>query len=149
MAVKQISVQEAHALQQEGCTYVDVRSTEEFERGHPAGAVHVPLLDRDEDTGQFAPNPDFMRVMKAAFAPDTKLLIGCQAGGRSLRAAQMLSSFGFDDVSNVRGGFGGAHDPMSGRVVDAGWEELGLPVDSGRPPGRCYSDLVARADTDQ
>ena len=75
------------------------------------------------------PNPDFVRVMKAVFAPDTPLLVGCQVGGRAVRAAQVLESFGFTNVSVVRGGFGGARDPM-GRIVDPGWADSGLPVGS-------------------
>jgi rhodanese-related sulfurtransferase len=58
--------------------------------GHPAGAVNVPLIDRDPRTGHMHPNPDFVTVMQANFPPETKLLIGCQVGGRSMRASQML-----------------------------------------------------------
>lgn len=141
---KQASVTEAHQLQDQGVAYVDVRSRAEYEAGHPAGAVNVPLLDRDPATMQMAPNPDFVRVMQATFKPDAPLLIGCQVGGRSMRAAQMLESFGFSDVTNVRGGFGGMRDPM-GRVLDAGWADSGLPVEQGAPEGRRYEDLAARA----
>ena len=143
---KHVSVTEAHALQQEGYTYVDVRSTPEFAQGHPAAAVHIPLADVDPDSGQMQPNPDFIRVMQATFAPDAKLLIGCQVGGRSMRAAQMLEAFGFSDVSNVRGGFGGARDPM-GRVVDPGWVSSGLPVEEEATPGASYEALLDRADS--
>lgn len=144
MSVKHVSVTEAQALQQQGGTYIDVRSSREYDQGHPAGAVNVPLLDIDEQTGQMAPNPDFVRVMQANFTPDTKLLIGCQVGGRSQRAAQVLDSFGFTDVTNVRGGFGGARDRLTGRVVDEGWAEAGLPIETESPPGRAYSDLFAK-----
>lgn len=144
--VKQASVSEAREQQQQGKVYVDVRSSDEFAMGHPEGAYNVPLLDRDPDTGQIAPNPDFVRVMQAAFPPDTGLLIGCQVGGRSSRAAQMLASFGFSDVTNVRGGFAGMRDQMSGRVVDPGWHESGLPVETGQPDDRSWDALVAKAD---
>lgn len=143
---KHVSVTEAHHLQSEGHHYVDVRSTVEFASGHPDGAVNVPLLEPDESTGQMQANPDFIRVMQASFGTDAKLLVGCQMGGRSMRAAQMLEAFGFDDVTNVRGGFGGARDPMNGRVIDAGWVESELPVQSGEPAGRRYQDLLAKAD---
>ncbi len=143
--VKQVSVSEAHALQQSGSAYVDVRSTGEFADGHPAGAVNVPIFEPDEDTGQMTPNTDFIRVMQASFAPDAPLLIGCQVGGRAVRAAQALASFGFTDVSVVRGGFGGARDAM-GRVVDPGWAEAGLPVTTGATAGEAYRDLLAKAD---
>lgn len=145
--VKQVSVTEARALQEQGHVYVDVRSSEEFAYGHPEGAFNVPLLERDPETGQMAPNPDFVRVMQAAFPPDTKLLIGCQVGGRSARAAQMLASFGYADVANVRGGFAGMRDQMSGRVIDPGWHESGLPVGDGQPADRHYGALVEKADS--
>ena len=144
---KHVSVSEARDLQQHGGTYVDVRSRAEFEAGHAADAVTVPLLDRDSQTGQVMPNTDFVRVMQATFAPDAKLLIGCQVGGRSMRAAQILESFGFNDVSNVKGGFSGMRDPM-GRSIEPGWEESGLPVETGAPEGRRYEDVAAKAGVD-
>ena len=146
--VKHVSVSEAHQLQQNGSVYVDVRSQAEFEQGHAMGAVNVPLVDRDPGSGQMMANPDFVRVMQANFAPDSRLLIGCQVGGRSMRASQMLAAFGFTDVSNVRGGYAGMRDPM-GRSVDPGWAETGLPVETGAPEGRRYTDLAAKAGIDE
>jgi rhodanese-related sulfurtransferase len=143
--VKQVTVVEAHELQGQGHVYVDVRSSREFESGHPAGAFNIPMLEPDESTGQLQPNPDFVRVMQASFPNDAKLLLGCQMGGRSQRAAQILQAFGFEDVANVRGGFDGARDPMSGRV-DSGWAESGLPVEDGHPPDRSYQSLLEKAD---
>ena len=145
---KHASVTEAHAQQQQGSTYVDVRSQAEFEQGHAAGAVNVPLMDRDSASGQMTPNPDFVRVMQANFAPDAKLLIGCQVGGRSMRASQMLEAFGFSDVTNVKGGYGGMRDP-SGRVVDPGWAESGLPVEQGAPEGQRYAEFARKAGADE
>jgi rhodanese-related sulfurtransferase len=147
--MKTVSVTEARALQEQGYTYVDVRSTPEFAAGHPAGAVNVPIIEPDEDTGQMQPNPDFLRVMQANFPADAKLLVGCQVGGRSGRAAQILGATGFTDVANVRGGFSGAHDRMSGRVIDSGWLDENLPVEDGDPAGRSYRDLLAKADDAQ
>jgi hypothetical protein len=94
-----------------------------------------------------APNLDFVRVMQATFTPDTRLLVGCMVGGRSMRAVQMLEAFGFEDVTNVRGGYGGSRDPL-GRVLDPGWAESDLPVEEGAPTGRGFRDLLARADAD-
>jgi rhodanese-related sulfurtransferase len=140
---KHVSVTEAHALANDGATYVDVRSTREFAQGHPAGAFNVPLLEPDERTGQMQSNPDFVHVMKANFPADTPLLVGCQAGGRSMRATQVLEAFGFTDVANVRGGFGGGHD---GGRVDPGWAASGLPVETAARAGRSFVDLAAKAD---
>jgi rhodanese-related sulfurtransferase len=144
---KQTSVTDAKKLQESGYTYVDVRSSAEFANGHPEGAVNVPLMERD-DFGQMMPNPDFVRVMRANFPSDAKILVGCQVGGRSSRAAQMLESFGYTDVTNVRGGFGGMKDP-SGRTIDPGWAESNLPIERDQPAGRSYRDLAAKADSAQ
>lgn len=133
MAVKHVTVREAHQKQTEGYVYVDVRSVPEFQAGHPAGAVNVPLLHFDERTRQMVPNREFVAVMRANFPPDSRLLIGCQVGGRSVQAAQMLAGSGFSDVSNVLGGFGGARDPMTGTLRDEGWTQAGLPVESDAP----------------
>jgi rhodanese-related sulfurtransferase len=143
--MKTVTAAEAYALQQKGHTYVDIRSSAEFENGHPAGALNIPLIEQDEESGQMLPNPDFVRVMQANFAPDAKLLVGCQSGVRSARAAQILATFGFADVSNVIGGFGGARDPMTGRVADPGWAGSGLPVETITPSGHGYQDLAAKA----
>ena len=143
MSVKNVTVREAHQKQADGYTYVDVRSIPEFNQGHPAGAVNVPLLHRDERTGQMSPNQDFVPVMKSAFPRDAKLLIGCQAGARSAQAAQLLEAAGFTDVTNVLGGFGGARDQMG--TVRQGWSQAGLPIDRTAAPGASYDELRSKA----
>ena len=145
MEIKDVDVGQAHALQQnEGYTYVDVRSVPEFDAGHPAGAQNVPLLHRDPATGQMLPNPDFLTVMQANHGPDAPLLIGCQMGGRSARAAQVLAAAGYTDVRNVMGGFGGARDRATGQVVHAGWAGSGLPVETDAPSDARYEGLRAK-----
>jgi len=130
MKIKNVTVRDAREQQASGYTYVDVRSVPEFEMGHPAGAVNVPLLHHDERTGMVTPNREFVRVMQANFTLDAKLLLGCQVGSRSAQAAQILSASGYSDVSNVIGGFGGGRDPMTGAFVE-GWVQAGLPIDTG------------------
>jgi hypothetical protein len=90
-------------------------------------------------------NPDFLRVMKAVFHTGAPLLIGCQAGMRSLKAAQMLETFGFTDITNVRGGFGGARD-QSGALLEPGWAASSLPVETEAEANRTYDTLLDRAD---
>lgn len=136
MPVKNITVTEAHQKQAVGYTYVDVRSVPEFEAGHPAGAVNVPLLHRDPSTGRALPNPDFLGVMSANFPSDARLLIGCQVGGRSAQAAQLLAASGYSDVANVLGGFGGGRS-----AAEPGWAPSGLPTESGTGSGRSYEEL--------
>ena len=147
MSVKQVDVRQAHELQSSGdYTYVDVRSTPEYDQGHPAGAHNVPLLHLDPATRQMLPNPDFVSVMQAAYPADARLLIGCQMGGRSARAAAVLAAAGYTDVSNVAGGYGGARDRMTGQVVNEGWADAGLPVETAATPGGSYAELLQKAE---
>ena len=142
MAVEHVDVKEAYRLQAgEEYAYIDVRSVPEYEGSHPVGAHNVPLLHSDAQTGQKIPNPEFLAVMEANYARDAKLLVGCQVGGRSTQAAQMLASRGYQHVINVRGGFGGARDPVTGALVDEGWSMAGLPVETTAPPGGSYEEL--------
>jgi rhodanese-related sulfurtransferase len=142
MSVRHVGVLEAHRLQNDDdYTYVDVRSVSEYENGHPAGAHNVPLLHFDSQCGQMQSNPEFLAVMQANYPSDAKLLIGCQAGGRSSRAVQVLSSAGFEDTVNVKGGFGGYRDPVTGQVIDDGWSESDLPVEAGSPEDVSFDAL--------
>ncbi len=122
--------------------YLDVRSEPEFKAGHPAGAYNVPLLHLDESTGRPEPNAEFERVAAGALPKAGAIIVGCQSGGRSQRAAEILAGLGFTDVSNMQGGFGGARDP-SGQVSVPGWQEAGLPVETTPLPGRSYDELSA------
>jgi len=142
MNLKQVDVRAARRLQSdEGHTYIDVRSIGEFDQGHPEGAKNVPLMNPDPVTGQMLPNADFLSVMQANYANDTKLLVGCQMGGRSAQAARVLIAAGYLDVSNVVGGFGGARDRATGQVINEGWVDAGLPVEQDSPPENSYGTL--------
>lgn len=132
--IKHATVQQAHQRQQSGDPYVDVRSVAEFDHAHPAGACNVPWLDRDA-AGRMMLNGDFLAVMHANFTPDTPLLIGCQAGVRSLQACEVLQNAGFTNLTNVLGGFGGS------RSGDIGWVQANLPIETSRAEGRDYASL--------
>jgi rhodanese-related sulfurtransferase len=136
--VKRVTPPEAAELLTNGWSYLDVRSIPEFEGGHPAGAANVPLLHLEG--GRMSPNADFQKVVTANFPPDTKLVVGCKAGGRSLQAAAMLEAAGYTSVVDMRGGFHGEHDGM-GRVTCAGWAESKLPVENTATPDKTYAVL--------
>jgi rhodanese-related sulfurtransferase len=78
--------------------------------------------------------------MAAAFPKDAKIVVGCKAGGRSLRAAQTLASQGFTQVVDQRAGWDGARDPF-GQMIEPGWSRVGLPVEQGQPSGRAWEDM--------
>jgi rhodanese-related sulfurtransferase len=136
--IAKISPAEASQKLAQGWTYVDVRTTQEFEGGHPAGALNVPIGHRE------GPNTDFMRVMKALFPLDAKIVVGCKMGGRSARAASMLAAEGFTNVADQHAGWEGARDAF-GKLTEPGWQPAGLPREDGSPAGRSWADLKSKA----
>lgn len=137
--VKRVSPQEAKALVDEGYTYVDVRTATEFSLGHPEGAYNVPFMI-EAPGGGMAKNPDFSRVMQQHFAKDQKLVVGCKAGGRSLKATAELAADGYTDLVDQRAGMDGARDAF-GKLTEPGWAPAGLPT-SKDAPGRTYAELA-------
>ena len=105
--------------------YLDVRTEGEFAQGHAAGAINIPVAFIK--TGPMQLNPEFVDVVEKVLPRNKKLVVGCQAGGRSMRACEMLEEAGYSDLTNVAGGFGGQRD-QSGAVVVSGWRDSGLPV---------------------
>lgn len=140
MTIKHITVQQAHQEQAQGARYLDVRSIPEFEGGHPEGAFNVPLMHADPQTRQMQPNGEFLAVVRANFPLDAPIVIGCQMGGRSAKAAEILSNAGYQQVTNVLGGYGGA--PQFGH---AGWVQAGLPIETTTGADRTYESLRKNA----
>jgi hypothetical protein len=87
-------------------------------------------------------NSDFVRVVEANFPREKKIILGCQAGPRSTSAANMLQQAGFQDVSNLLGGFGGMRDSTG--KISAGWASSGLPVSNDNGEGVSYHSLSAK-----
>lgn len=143
MSFPRISPQEAHDLvAKEGYVLVDVRSIPEFDQSHPEGAYNVPL--NHMGPAGMTPNADFLTVMQANFPKDTKIVVACKAGGRSMRAAQALVAAGYTTVVDQRAGFSGAADPF-GKISEPGWEAAGLPVATTPAAGHTYAELAGRA----
>ncbi len=84
---------------------IDVREPSEFdgELGHIAGATSIPL-------GTLAG-----RAAELGDSSDGAVVVVCRSGVRSTTAAAILTSLGFEDVSNLKGGM-------------LAWHDLGLPV---------------------
>jgi rhodanese-related sulfurtransferase len=137
MPIRRVSPLDAKALMDdEGYAYVDVRSVPEFEAGHPEGAYNIPVAHAGP--GGMAANRDFVSVVEASFGKDAKLVLGCQSGGRSFQAAQILQAAGFPNVVDQRAGFGGTG-------AEPGWRVQGLPTAQTASAGRNYSALEAKA----
>lgn len=130
MPIKQLKPREAHdtLTKNAGAIYLDVRTEGEFAQGHASGALNVPVVFI-KGPGQMQLNDDFAAVVEKIIPKNTKLIVGCQAGGRSQRACEILEDAGYTDLTNMVGGFGGQRD-ASGAVVVTGWRDEGLPVSS-------------------
>src|SRR5712692_4750167 len=128
MSIKQVEPPQAYEILRGNpdAIYLDVRTEEEFAQGHPAGAINIPVVFLKPGTAP-QPNDSFLAVAEKVLPRDKKLVVGCMAGGRSQRACEILEQAGYSDLTNVRGGFGGARD-TSGAVVVVGWRDAGLPV---------------------
>ncbi len=144
MAIKQTEPPQAYEILKANpdAIYLDVRTEGEFAQGHPAGAINIPVVFI-KGPGQMEPNADFLSVAEKTLPKDRKLVVGCMAGVRSQRACELLEGAGFTDLTNVRGGFGGARD-QSGRVVVTGWRDAGLPV-SNEVGENSYQSLRRKA----
>ena len=132
MELRRIEPEEAKRLldSDEGYTYLDVRTAEEFRDGHVPGSVNIPIAVRNPQGPGLTPNPDFVAQVEKCFAKDSKLITACLRGGRSMKAAGALIASGFGDVVDMRGGYDGELAP-GGVVVFAGWARRGLPTTTG------------------
>ena len=74
-------------------TIIDVRTPEEFEEGHIEGAQNINVKSEA-----------FVAEIENLPKSDT-LLIYCRTGKRSIYAAQVMVSFGFQKIYDLDGGF--------------------------------------------
>ncbi|KAJ3679959.1 hypothetical protein LUZ60_016237 [Juncus effusus] len=83
---------------------LDVRTVEEFKKGHLENAINVPYLF-------FTPqgkenNPHFVQQVLSLCNREDHIVVGCQSGARSQRACVDLLNAGFNNVKNMGGGYG-------------------------------------------
>lgn len=99
--VKSISAAGYKAFRDQPHTLVDVRQPAEWQEGHAAQAIHIPL-------GEIARRMD-------EISQEKPVVLICASGARSSMAAVALSKQGFCEVYNFAGGMGA-------------WRGAGLPV---------------------
>ena len=75
-------------------TLLDVRTPEEFRSGHLRGATLIPLSKLEANLGKIAPYKQ------------TKLLVYCRSGNRSVAASRILAKHGFHPL-NIKEGIMG------------------------------------------
>ncbi len=104
---EEVTIEQLKQAQNSGATVVDVREPDEYAGGHVPGAQSLPLGDLSARMGELPQG-------------ETLYLV-CQGGGRSMKAADLLASQGYD-VRSVAGG-------------TSAWTEAGEQVASGPERG--------------
>ena len=98
------AAQATHLINREDAILVDVRDPGEYGAGHALGARNLPLARLESGAGEVAKKKD------------ATLIVYCDSGDRSGKAAAALRKHGYTKVLNLSGGFGA-------------WKQAGLPVE--------------------
>jgi molybdopterin/thiamine biosynthesis adenylyltransferase/rhodanese-related sulfurtransferase len=110
--IPEVSVEEVQERSQTGADFVllDVRENDEVRTGYIDGAVAIPR--------------GFLEFQVAGKIPQTdkEVVVYCAGGARSLLAAQVLRSMGYENVSSMAGGM-------------TRWKDAGFPVQRDRQLG--------------
>jgi len=104
--IQKVTSQEAvQLINRQAGVVLDVRETGEFQGGHIARAINIPL-------GQVASRSQELKKFK-----ERPVIICCASGARSARAAAILRKEGFTSVRNLAGGI-------------SSWRSHNLPIES-------------------
>ena len=99
-----IAPKEASTLSSEKkAIIIDVREDDEWNAGHIAGAVHIPLNQINNRLAELQPYKD------------GTIITQCRSGRRSMKALELLKVAGFNKVYNMDGGL-------------QAWEQQGLSI---------------------
>ncbi|WP_076588953.1 rhodanese-like domain-containing protein [Vibrio ostreicida] len=108
-AYKEISAAQAtHLMNRESGVIVDIRTKDEFRKGHITDAVHI--LPSDIKSGQLT------SLEKHKSDP---IIVVCKTGQTAQESANLLSKAGFENVSLLKNGL-------------SAWNEANLPLVKGK-----------------
>ncbi len=99
------ALQATHLINREDALVVDVRDPGEYGAGHILGAKNMPLSRIEDGGAELAPK-----------RKDKPVIVYCDSGNRSAKAAAALRSKGYARAVNLSGGLGA-------------WQQAGLPVE--------------------
>lgn len=80
----------ANVYSMKSATFVDVREPDEWAEGHIPGAIHIPLGELDQRANEIP--------------AEGAIITYCKAGGRSLKAVEVLEAAGRTGVRSMAGG---------------------------------------------
>lgn len=101
---REISVQQAAQMREQGAFMLDVREPSEWQEFHMPGATLIPLGE--------------LSARVSELPKDQQIVVVCRSGNRSAQGRDILLSAGFEDVTSMGGGMNE-------------WRAAGLPVESG------------------
>ena len=124
---REVSREEVRKLVADGAQLVDVRAEHEWSAGRIGGAVHLPLAELSERTGELD--------------RERPVVLYCRGGNRSTMAAEALAAAGFEAAKLDGGIVGWAEDglplePGDGRVAESGEAAELLHADGRLPPAK-------------
>jgi rhodanese-related sulfurtransferase len=98
------TLQATQLINRSDALVLDLRSAEDYGKGHILGAKSMPLADIERRAGE---------LEKHKAKP---LIVHCADGGRAGGGVALLRKLGFTSVNNLSGGY-------------AAWQQAGLPVE--------------------
>jgi rhodanese-related sulfurtransferase len=98
------TVEATQLINRQDALVLDVRSAEEYAKGHILGAKNLPLADLERRAAE---------LDKHKAKP---VIVHCENGNRSTSALSLLRKQGFARAVNLAGGY-------------AAWQQAGLPVE--------------------
>lgn len=90
-AIAKLKGEDLLKAQKEGAVIIDVRKVEQYNDGHIKDSKHIPLADIEKEIEKVAPDKS------------KKIVLYCNTGNQSGKAAEKLKAMGYTDVYNAEG----------------------------------------------
>ncbi|TYJ01281.1 hypothetical protein E1A91_A13G142800v1 [Gossypium mustelinum] len=100
--------------------YLDVRTPEEFSKSHIDHAFNVPYMFITQEVIWMGSSNIQFIDSSLILKKDDHIIVGCNSGGRGVRACVDLIEAGYENVSNMEGGY-------------SAWVDAGLTSSGDKP----------------
>jgi rhodanese-related sulfurtransferase len=112
-----VNSHEAYEMQQKGAFLVDVRTKREFNTSSAKDSINIPIFYEKNKKRVF--NKQFiLEIAQLTKNNQSKeVILICRSGSRTKLASNLLASYGFENIYNVKEGF--QYD----------WQKTTLPVE--------------------
>lgn len=79
-------------MKKQNISLIDVRSGQEYEEGHLAGAINIPVYNLMQEIGEKIKDKN------------NTIIVYCSSGSRSKKAKEILEKLGYKEVFNLKEG---------------------------------------------